>query len=157
MNEQPHRSSIFDLEANLVAMLAYVLPMIINLLTGLDAITWLIPLLVLLMEKNSEYVRYHGAQSLAFFVISAILSLAGSALNLVGVISNVLFNVPLVGWIPGTALSIVIVVIALAFAVISISLMVMEIISAVKAYGYIYYELPVVTRFTDIILNIFHR
>lgn len=157
MNENPHRSSIFDLEANLVAMLAYVLPMVLNVVTGLDSITWLIPLLVLLMEKNSEYVRYHGAQALAFFVMSAFLSIAGSVLNVAGIVSNVLFDVPLVGWIPGTALSIVIVGIAIGFAIISITLMVYEIISAVKAYNYAYYEIPVVTRVTNILLNIFKR
>lgn len=157
MNENPHRSSIFDLEANIVAMLAYALPMLLNTLTGLDSITWLIPLLILLMEKNSQYVRYHGAQALAFFVMSAILSVVGSILNVVGIISSIMFEVPLVGWIPGTALSIGMIGIVVTMAVISIILLVYEITSAVKAYNYIYYEIPVVTRITDTILRLFNR
>lgn len=92
-----HKSSIFDLNASLVAIAVYFLSTLLGYLPFINYVAWLAPLVVFFWEKKSFLVKRHAL--LAFFlqICEAI----------VGICINFLFLVPIVGWILGFVLNLV--------------------------------------------------
>ncbi len=70
---EPHKSSIGGMDANIVALLTYILAIIFNFIGGLHWFGWAIPLVFFLMEKNSQLVKFHAAQSFVLALIGAII------------------------------------------------------------------------------------
>lgn len=142
MKENSHQCSIFNLKGNIAAVLVYLLVMIVNFLTDFDYYTWVIPLLFLVFEKTSKYLQYHSAQSLSFCLISLTINIIGLTLNLFT--SSEGYD---------TIVSLTVMFIALVSLVVSILFLVFEIISIYKAYKYVYYEIPIVSKFAKYLLK----
>lgn len=64
------KSSFFDLDEHIAAMLAALIPLGLSWIGYVSYVAWAIPLAVYLMEKRSELVRLNAAQSLALSVLS---------------------------------------------------------------------------------------
>lgn len=109
---QDHKSSIGNLQANIVALLAYVGPVVLAWIPYVSYVAWALPLVFFLLEKNSYYVKFHSMQALliqavrsAISILFAILTAAAmasfsliglSVLGILGVIVGILFTVVLV-------------------------------------------------------------
>ncbi len=134
---EPHRSSILDLDANLLCVLLYLIPLISFFIQSFRILVWLIPLIAYLIEKNSPLVKFHAAQcliiqltvSVVSFVLWLIAAVSAGASLLIGF--NVLAFFGTVG-ITG------IVTLLLCGIV-----LVMEIVAMIKAYHWISYRLPI--------------
>ena len=77
MNNQiyePHKSSIGGLDANLVALLAYIVSVVVSWIPLVRYVAWLAPLAVFFMEKQSGFVKFHTMQSFVLQVFGAVLS-----------------------------------------------------------------------------------
>jgi uncharacterized membrane protein len=72
---EPHKSSIFDLDANYVAMAAYIGGIVISLASFYTAcLAWLIPIAIYILEKKSSFVKDHAKQAFGLSLFSLILS-----------------------------------------------------------------------------------
>ena len=155
MKYGPHKSSLFGLDANIAALLVYLLPWLIGIVSNsLCTITWVIPLIAFIMEKKSGFVTYHAANSLAFYVIEAILYIISTILGLTAVITTLISNIAIIGTITVGITSILFLIIGLAFAVVNILLFVGKIIGAIKAYDYQEVHFPVIDKITLFIINL---
>lgn len=104
-NYSPHQSSIANMDANIMAVLTYVLPVIAAYLPIVWRIAWLIPILIFFMEKESNLVKFHAMQSVVLYVarviIISILSfiplLGGLAGFIVGIIFTIIAIVAVIG------------------------------------------------------------
>jgi uncharacterized membrane protein len=83
------KKSIFDLDENIVAALSYVF----GPFSGI---------LVLVLEKSNKFVRFHALQSTLWFLM---LMVIGWVLGLVG---SIFSSVPLIGWLFGSAIGIIV-------------------------------------------------
>lgn len=154
MKYDPHKSSIGDLDANIIALLVYLIPMLLGFINStFESLAFLIPLLAFFMEKKSEFVIFHAANSLAFFGITCILSLISSLLNLPLIMVTWIGNVLTFGLFSGFV-AIIYVVLGIFFALVSILLFGCEIYSLIKGYQYEEVDLPVIRILTRFILSL---
>lgn len=68
-------------------------------------------------EKDNKYVRYHAIQGLNLFIIDLICS---AVIAVVGVVATILFLIPILGWILGGLLYLVIFLIPVGIFALSI-------------------------------------
>jgi len=155
MKYGPHKSSLFDLDANIAALLVYLLPWLIGVISNsLCTITWIIPLIAFIMEKKSGFVTYHAANSLAFYVIEAILYIISTVLGLTAVITTLFSNIAIIGTITVGITGILFLIMGLAYAAINILLFAGKIIGAIHAYDYQEVHFPVLDKITSFIINL---
>lgn len=72
---QPHQSSLFGLDANIAAALSYVASIILAFIPFVGSFSWLAPLVLYLVEKNSGFVKKHAMQAFLLGCVSGIASL----------------------------------------------------------------------------------
>lgn len=135
---EPHKSSLLDLDANILCLVMYLIPLIGGVLfSSFRFLVWLIPLLIYLFEKNSPLVKFHAAQCLVIQILVSIINgilwifaaLSAGASLLVGFnVFSFLGTLGVTGIITG---------------IISIAVVVMEVVAMIKAYGWISYPLPI--------------
>ena len=136
---QPHRSSLGNIEANVMALLAYLAPVILGFIPGVSYVAWAAPLVLYFVEKNSLLVKFHAMQALAIQIVSTILSVIYSI-----IVSSAAVGIGVTGGILGIP-SIVGVwgIFTLVYGVLAIVLLVFDIMAMVKAYRYVEYRIPV--------------
>lgn len=101
----PHQSSIANMDANIMAILTYALPVIAAYLPIVWSIAWLIPILIFFMEKKSNLVKFHAMQSVVLYVVRVIVIsilhviplLGGLASFIVGIIFTLIAIVAVIG------------------------------------------------------------
>lgn len=65
-----HKSSIFDLDANVVSLIMYASIAILGFSPGANLLTFAIPIIVYGVEKKSEYVKKNAIQALTISLIA---------------------------------------------------------------------------------------
>jgi uncharacterized membrane protein len=101
--------SIFNLDENLAAALSYVFSFVSGII-------------VLVLEKENKFVRFHAMQSV----------LLGVGLAVVNIILNVLGGIPLIGIIP-----------VLVQSVLGVAALALMVLLFIKAFGHETYKLPI--------------
>ena len=78
-----HKSSIGDLNANVMVLILFISPAVLGFIPGVQFITWAIPLIIFFMEKKSKFVKFYAITSIGlsiicaiFFIIFAIIAVA---------------------------------------------------------------------------------
>lgn len=99
-NYSPHESSIAHMDANLISVLTYILPIIATYLPGIWRLAFLIPLLIFFIEKESNLVKFHAIQSLTLYLI-----------KIMGM--RILLFIPLIGSLASFILGIIFILLAL--------------------------------------------
>ena len=69
---EPHQSSIANMNANIIALLTYILPGILTYVPLIGHCAWLIPLIIFLVEKNSRFVKFHSMQAFLLIILSTV-------------------------------------------------------------------------------------
>lgn len=127
---QPHKTSMFkNFDANWMAVIVYVGYIVLYLIPGVSSVAgmlaWILPLVVLFVERDSGLVRYSAAQSL-------VLSLAQLLINLILTIFG------------AVTLGIGFIITAPLMVVVNIVVFVLEVICAVRAYQWTALRIPLV-------------
>lgn len=135
---QPHKSSIGDIQANIMALLCYLAAGILAFVPGIRYIAWLAPLVLFFIEKESRFIKFHAMQAFVLNAISTILSL------LVSLVFRSVFTVSVYN--PYSAYSAIgfAGIIGMLTSVISIVMLVLAILAMVKAYKYLEYRIPLI-------------
>ncbi len=134
----PHKSSL-GMEANTLALLAYLGAIIFSLLSFIAGffgyLTWIVPLVILIIEKSSGLVKFHAAQATILYAVSSILSV------IFGLIIQGLVGDNLYGAYQNAGAIGLIAILSFAFGVL---FLVFAIIAMVKAYGNNAWPIPLV-------------
>lgn len=119
-NYSPHQSSIANMDANIMAVITYILPIIAAYLPIVWRIAWILPVAIFFMEKNSNLVKFHAMQSVALHVVRVVV------LSILGII-------PLLGGLVGF--------------IVGIAFILLAIIAIVGAFSYEEFRIPFIGDF----------
>lgn len=134
---QPHKSSIANLDANLVALLSYLVTSLCLMIPALGYVAWIVPLVVFLLENKSMFVKKHAVQSLVIHILSAVVSLVLRVI--IGGLLGLLFFGPF------TKVSIGIIgLFGIMSTVFAIAVIVFSILAMIRAYQYVDYDIPII-------------
>ena len=140
---EPHKSSIGGMDANLMALLVYIAPVVISWIPGVGYFAWLIPLVLFFMEKQSDLVKFHAVQSCILYVISALLSF------LVSVVFGSIVAASVYSVHSAYAALGMVGLIGTLTMIISLLITIFAIIAMVKAWGYKEYHIPLVGSLSE--------
>ena len=154
MKYNEHKSSIGNFDANMIALGVYLLPILASIFLGsFGLLSWLIPLIVFFIEKDSDFVRFHCAQAFLIQLVSGIISFVFSIIGVIGMGTSMMLGHGMTYMLTG---GLIFGGFSLLSGVISIILLVFKIIAMVKANRYEAYEIPIIGRFAKGILNATH-
>lgn len=131
---QNHGKSVFDLDANVVALLCYVANFVCYLGVVLSIIT-------IMQDKNNKLARFHAWQSLLLLAAPLVLTICLVIFGFVGVMIDSTIGVPI--------FSLLTMLFYLLLLVLGLAAFVGMIISAIKAYNGEIYKLPVIGNYAD--------
>ncbi len=143
---EPHKSSIGDIDANIMALIAYGAAIIVIFIPGIKFIAWLVPIIIYILEKESVFVKFHAMQAFIINIVGIILEIIISIV--IGGSFGFLFFKPLSYGVWGA-----IILSGILMGIVSILVTIFEIISMVKAYHYEEYEMPIIGRWTRKVTN----
>lgn len=142
MKIEPHKSSI-GMDANLWAMLVYIITIILGWIPVVQYVAWVFPLVIYLTEKDSDFVKFHAMQALAIYIINAIISIIFAIIGAAIAATAVLNSFNILGAAGG------VIALSAVSVIIGILIMVFAIIALIKAYQYEEYKIPVIGTFAD--------
>lgn len=151
MQEQqfsPHKSSLGGMDANTMALLCYLSSAIASFIPVVKHVSWLAPLIIFYIEKESFFVRFNAMQA---FVLNLLGTIIGYIMTFLVVIMAVVAPVNPLGVVAGAGF------IGLISLVVSIIILVFSIIAMVNANKYLLYKVPVVGKITDKFVEMFSR
>jgi len=155
MKVQPHRSSI-GMDANIWAMLIYIITVILSWIPVVQYIAWLFPLAIYLVEKSSGFIRFHAIQAVAIYAVGAIVFII---LNIISAIiaASLVFSAatnPLGIFGAGYGALGGVVAVSVIGGVINLLLMILAILALIQAYQYEEYKVPVLGSLADKLASI---
>ncbi len=139
---EPHKASIGGMDANLLALIAYIASTVIGFIPLLRYFAWLAPLVIFLMEKESGFVKFHAMQSF-------VLNLMGAAL---GFIVTVLIGgsvAAAIGSRAGAAALGFAGLVGLLTTAISVIILIFAVIAMINAYKYNIYYIPLAGKVAE--------
>ena len=151
---QPHKSSLGGLDANVMAALSYAVAIVFSFIPGLRYVAWLAPLVVYFLEKSSPLVKFHSVQALILNAVGAVLSLVTYIVGRIVVAAITPDTSDPNYWLQyytnnyasdlkkATSVAFIF---GLLVWIISIGLAILQILSALSAYKYAEYKIPVVS------------
>ncbi len=158
MYYEPHKSSIANLDANLVALFVYLIPMLVGFAFHASALAWIIPLIVFFVEKDSDLVKFHCAQAVMLVFIPGV-----SFIYYFNDYSYYRWYCMVTGWfvsfsgimslLTGSVFGIILLIFGLIAGIITLVFFVFKVIAMIKAYNYIAYEVPVIGKIASLIVN----
>ena len=139
---EPHKSSIGNVDANVMALIEYLLTTIAGFIPVIGYVAWLAPLVLFYVEKESTFVKFHAMQA---FVLQACGSVLGFLVSVVlgGIVTVIsMLGASYIAYVAAGALSVLSVVVMLAVAAFAI-------LAMVKAYGYKEYSIPLIGKLSE--------
>lgn len=134
---EPHKSSIGNIDANVMALIAYGAAIVVIFIPGIKIIAWLAPIVIYILEKGSSFVKFHAMQAFLINIVGIIFS--SIIFMIIGGSIGLMFFRPLVYGALGTIL-----LSAIITGIVAIVITIFEIISMVKCYEYKEYEIPLI-------------
>lgn len=131
---EPHRSSL-GMDANIAVLIAYLGGVVVSWIPYINYVAFLVPLVIFILEKESNFVRFHAMQGFALNVLGLVLRLLVS-------LAVALVTPSLYLSSPGAALGII-GAIGFIGTVLSLAILVLAIIAVVNGFQYKEYRLPV--------------
>ena len=149
---EPHKSSIGNVDANLIAAGCYGAAIILSFIPFASWIAWAAPLVVYCIEKKSLLVKFHSVQALVLNAIGSVLYLVLWIVRLVVYRAIYPSNYDWTDYWNGTSnyyqdlrtAATVSTVFTIVIYVVALGLAALQIIAALKAYKYTEYKIPVV-------------
>jgi uncharacterized membrane protein len=134
---EPHKSSIGNIDANIMALIAYGAAIVVIFIPGIKVIAWLAPIVIYVLEKDSSFVKFHSMQ--AFLINIAGIIFSSIIFMIIGGSIGLMFFRPMAYGALGTIL-----LSAMITGIVAIVITIFEIISMVKCYEYKEYEIPLI-------------
>ncbi|MDD4036711.1 MAG: DUF4870 domain-containing protein [Bacilli bacterium] len=148
-----HKSSIGDLDANVMAIISYVGGSLIAFVPGLRYFSWAVPLVIYLIEKKSPFVKKHAIQSLTLQIVSSIIMFI-LYIIIGGIIRRSYSGNP---WAYISGVYTGLATVTTIAMVISIIFGIFAIIAIIKAYNYEEYSIPLIGKLTKSSENVLNK
>lgn len=139
-----HKSSIGEIDANKMAVITYIGGGILAFIPGLYYFSWVVPLVIYILEKKSKFVKKNALQSLSLQIVSSIIMFI--IYFIVGGIIRRSYSGNPLTYLSGVYSGLAI--ISTIAMIISIIFTVVVIIAIIKAYNYEEYRVPFVRKIT---------
>ena len=150
---QPHKSSLGEIDANYIAVACYGAALIFSTIPFLKFVAWLAPLVIYILEKKSVLVKFHAVQALILNAIGAVLSLIAYIVGKIIVAAITPDTTDTNYWLYyyssdyakdlKTASTVAFLFGLLAWIII-LGIGVFQVLSAINAYKYSEYKIPVI-------------
>lgn len=134
---EPHKSSIGNLDANVMALIAYLGGAILGFIPGIKYVAFLVPIIIFVIEKESKFVKFHAMQSILLSAVGVVISI------ILGIVIGIVIATGSYG-----ALA-VLSILSIITWIIVIALFVFFVIAAVKSYKYEIYKLPLIGNWAE--------
>ena len=148
MKVEPHKSST-GLDANLWAMLVYIITIILGWIPYVQYVAWLFPLVIFFTEKDSEFGKFHAMQVMALYVINAIIQIILGIIGFALSISLMVSAVNPLNWGGAIGGAIAYGAISIVGGIVVLVLMIFAIIALIRAYQYEEYRMPLAGVLAD--------
>lgn len=132
----PHKSSL-GLEANQMALVAYIATAVLAFIPGIKYVAWLAPLVIYFLEKDSVFVKFNAMQAFVLNACGAVLGILVTVL-IGGALSAAYIGSPTA---IGAAFGLLGLVTFLSWAI-SLVITVFAVIAALRAFNYQVYRIP---------------
>lgn len=129
-----HGKSVFDLDANIVALLCYLLNFVCYLGLVLSIIT-------IIQDKSNKLARFHAWQSILLLATPLVLSILYLILTFVGIAIDAALGIPI--------FSILMSLLGLVLGLVGLLALVGMIIAAIKALNGEIYKLPLIGNMAE--------
>lgn len=142
---EKQKSSIFNLDANIVVLIAYLGGLICKWLHVVCYFAWVIPLIIYLIESKNEFVKRQSAQATLLYLVSSILSLLVLIFLKIFAPSESadIYNMIITGSL------FLVGIISLLATLVAVAITIFAIVAAVKTYNYEDYNIPYLSRYLD--------
>ena len=141
-----HTSSLLSANANIIALMAYVVSTLLGWIPVLKYASFFAPLLIFILEKDSEFVRFHSMQAFLLNVVARVFNVIYSLLVKVSVV-GVMFGIQ---HIETGLFSIGIAsIVFIASLAINLAIFIFSIIAMIRAYQYTEYHIPLIGTWTE--------
>ncbi|MBK9155870.1 MAG: hypothetical protein IPM25_16955 [Chloracidobacterium sp.] len=131
---QNHGKSVFDMDANLVALLCYVANFVCYLGLVLSIIT-------LIQDKTNKLARFHAWQSILLFIAPIVLLVVWGVFAFIGVFIDAAIGIPI--------FSIISMLLYFVLILAGLAVLVGMIIAAIKGFNGEIFKLPIIGNFAD--------
>lgn len=143
----PHKSTIGNLDANLVALLVYFVSTVAGWIPIVKYAAWLAPLVVFFVEKNSRLVRFHSMQAFMLEIFSSILAVIVAIMSAASVMATT------TAADGGAAAVATLAIIMVIYIILLIVITVFSIIAMVGAWNYKEKHIPLVGSISEKIIG----
>ncbi|NLK89580.1 MAG: DUF4870 domain-containing protein [Clostridiaceae bacterium] len=140
---EPHKSSIGNLDANVMALLAYLATGILMYIPYIKYVAWLAPLVLFFLEKQSGFVRFHAMQA---FILNAVNFLLTALIGGIIIASITAAAQRAQTWEDVGATLAGVGIINTIVIIISLVITIFAIVALVKAYKYQLYKMPLIGK-----------
>jgi uncharacterized membrane protein len=131
---QNHGKSVFDLDANIVALLCYIANFVCYAGVILSIIT-------IMQDKTNKLARFHAWQSLLLLAAPLVLTICLIIFGFIGVMIDSALGIPI--------FSLITILFYILLLILGLAAFVGMIISAIKAYNGEIYKLPVIGNMAE--------
>jgi len=131
---QNHGKSVFDMDANLVALLCFVANFVCYLGLVLSIIT-------LIQDKTNKLARFHAWQSILLFIAPIVLLVVWGVFAFIGVFIDAAIGIPI--------FSIISMLLYFVLILAGLAVLVGMIIAAIKGFNGEIFKLPIIGNFAD--------
>ncbi|MGI6169291.1 MAG: DUF4870 domain-containing protein [Christensenellales bacterium] len=140
-----HKSSLGNIDANILALLCYIVTAILGFIPVIKYVAWLAPLIIFLIEKKSSFVKYHAMQAFLLNLVGLIIGL------ILGLIFSAIFAAALIanpyGFLGAAG------VVSVISLIVSIVILIFSILAMIGAYKYQEYQIPLLGPLAHKITN----
>ncbi|MDD2208362.1 MAG: DUF4870 domain-containing protein [Bacilli bacterium] len=142
-----HKSSIGEMDANKMAVITYIGGGVFGFIPGLYYFSWVVPLVIYILEKKSKFVKKNALQSLSLQIVSSVILFI--LYFIVGGIIKKSYSGNPLSYLSGvytghSFISDLATIVSVIFAVVVI-------IAMIKAYNYQEYTIPLIGKFTKVL------
>ena len=135
--QQPHKSSIGGIDANLMVLIAYLGSAVLAFIPIVQYVAFLLPLVLFFLEKESPFVRFHAMQSFILYICCDVLMIVLSIISTIALAGLSLASLGVV-----SVLGILILVVQILYAVLCV-------LAVLKAWKYETFRIPLVGDWAD--------
>lgn len=138
-----NKSSFFNINANIVVLIAYLGGLIFKWIDTACYFAWAIPLIIYLVESKNKFIKKQSAQATLLYLVSSILSIIVYILLTIFAPSETkdIYNMIITGSL------LLIAVIALISTLIAITITIFGVVAMIKTYNYEDYEIPYLSKY----------
>lgn len=138
------KSSISRIDSNIIVLICYLGALLLSWVDETKYLAWLLPLIVYIIERDSEFVKKHSAQATLLFAFYSFVSIILTGLFMILFPNTNVFSADLTNFAGSLLLFSTLSMISMLFLVV---VCIFAIIAVSKTWNYEEYNIPVIKKF----------